>query len=291
MRSHIRLISTLVTAGLVILAGYTIEIAADELGWAMFVRAAIRDGWSAMGDAGYDQYVVWSIFFSLGVTLTLWIDFLVKRYDFGQRAETMLSRLQKKLKIVDGFGIGWSRSGDNPLELSEIGFEVQNLTGKPISNIQVHGTSIRGDRNFPVKISTQKKQYALNEIESIAPGSRFSISLDLRDHDLFKEMHAQTDPDKLLEGLVERANNRRSGMNGMYVEPFLRTYHGVRFTIKNDGKEQTVDFDAKQIRSKIAEAEDRDIDRSKDDGIVTRKVTDEAAAPLSPLGTEQETPP
>lgn len=82
MRGIFRLLVSAVAGLLLLLAGglvvYTAETVADEIGYTAIIRRFIREGWSAMVDAGYVDYILVAAVFFSGGAVALWVDYLIR---------------------------------------------------------------------------------------------------------------------------------------------------------------------------------------------------------------------
>jgi len=82
---------------LLVLAGFTVEVASEEFGWVDTVRTALRSSWQSMFDWGYDQWIVRSLIFFGGAAVALWIDQFIR-----QKTTVLIPKVQKVHTDHDG---------------------------------------------------------------------------------------------------------------------------------------------------------------------------------------------
>jgi len=85
MRRLFRLALTGIAAVFFGLAIFTAETVADAVGYTDWIRSLVRDGWSAMIDAGYASWIQAGALFFGGAALALWVDFLIRKGDGSSR--------------------------------------------------------------------------------------------------------------------------------------------------------------------------------------------------------------
>lgn len=70
---------------------YTAEIAAEELGWAGFVKRLIKEGIGVMSDVSANLWLSYGFLFFLGAAISLWIDsFIRAKYTVTVNRETRI---------------------------------------------------------------------------------------------------------------------------------------------------------------------------------------------------------
>jgi hypothetical protein len=79
MRKIFKIAITAIAFVLSLVAIVTGETILTELGWVKLVQRLIRDGWSAVGEAGFGDFIIFGAVLFTGATMALWADTLLRK--------------------------------------------------------------------------------------------------------------------------------------------------------------------------------------------------------------------
>jgi hypothetical protein len=83
-------IATFAVFILSVLAVFTAETAADELGYSFFIRGIIKHGWAMMLQTGYFELALWATFFFCGGAAALWADHFLRPINAHIKTKTKI---------------------------------------------------------------------------------------------------------------------------------------------------------------------------------------------------------
>jgi hypothetical protein len=156
----------------------TTETAADEMGYVSGVRAVVRQGWRAMVDAGYADWLVRLFWLLSGFVVAVWGEYGLRKIE-ARRATDF--KAHATFGIEAGFAFGSAVSGIDGMEWCAGTHIAPNRLSDPEVSDHVLGFTLVFDREvrepYVIVISDKKAIWRL-----AARTSRFIVvEVDLRD--------------------------------------------------------------------------------------------------------------
>jgi len=271
MRAAIRYVITVAAAILIGLAVYTAQAVVDEVGYTAAVRRIIREGWSAVVDAGYADLFTWGALFFSGVALALWTDYCLRwlaEHGYFRWLSLARYRIFPGIRWEERPLVGWSRSGDQPPEIVSVGFQGTNLTGKPITDVRAVFVSETGIPISNVMIGGWRDQRAASELVRIDPHATFSVIASFGPGPLDIDLKSTEDEKKKSAiNHLSRLLNRTSGINGIFADTFIRRFGAIRFEFEAHGRKYVNKISSNNVRGAIDSVIEFDADMTRKDGV------------------------